>query len=67
MGKVELQIKAYCVPGEALPRADPLAHRERDEELAPLDPRAARAEKPLRPEDIPVFPGVAREQGLRHV
>ena len=53
-------------PGQPLPRADPLAHRERDEKLAPLDPVAARPEKPLRPKDVPVGPRVAREQGLGH-
>ena len=51
-------------PGQPLPRADPLAHRERDEELAPLDLGAAGVEKPLRPKDVSVVPRVPREQGL---
>ena len=54
----------YLRPGQPLPRADPLADRERDEELVPLDPGAARAEKPLRPKEFSVVPRVPREQGL---
>ena len=50
-----------------LPRADPLADRERNEEFAALDAAAAAAEVPLRPEGVAVGPRVARQQRLRQV